>query len=75
MHQFIQKIQDNPAHKLRKRVQQDTAKAIEALINEADEIPGVGKLISSINVINGEVTIEMALKRPPASSTLEHTQG
>lgn len=76
MHQFIKKMQEgNPAYKLRIRVQQETAKAIENLINEADEIPGIGKLIAKIDMDGENVSLQMGVKRPQSSSTQEHTQG
>ncbi len=76
MHQFIKKIQDgNPMQKLRAKVQADTALAIETLINEADEIPGVGKLIAKIEMDGENVSVQLGVKRPQAPSTPEHTQG
>jgi hypothetical protein len=64
MHQFLKQIKEgNPAYKLRMRVQQETAKAIETLINEADEIPGVGKLVAKIDVGDGEVSVQLGIKR------------
>lgn len=76
MHQFIKKIQDgNPMQKLRAKVQAETAKAIETLINEADEIPGVGKLIAKIEMDGDNVSLQLGVKRPQSSNTLEHTQG
>lgn len=76
MHQFIKQIrQGNPVQRLRSKVQAETAKAIEALINEADEIPGIGKLVAKIDMIGEEVSLQLGVKRPQSSSTPEHTQG
>lgn len=64
MHQFIRKIQERSLpHKLRVRVREETAKAIETLINEADEIPGVGKLIAKIDFVGEEVSVQLGIKR------------
>jgi hypothetical protein len=76
MHQFIKKIQETSfAGKIRAKVQAETAKAIETLINEADEIPGVGKLVAKIDTVGEEVFVQLGVNRSPASSTLERTQG
>lgn len=76
MHQFIEQAQERSLlHKLRVRVREETAKAIETLINEADPIPGVGKLVAKITVFGEEVSVQLGVKRPQSSSTPEHTQG
>jgi hypothetical protein len=76
MHQFIKQVQERSLpHKLRVRVREETAKAIETLINEADEIPGIGKLVAKIDFVGEEVSVQLGVKRPQSSSTLEHTQG
>lgn len=64
MHQFIKEIRaKNPMQKLRAKIQAETAKAIETLINEADEIPGVGKLIAKIDMDGEDVTLQLGVKR------------
>jgi hypothetical protein len=76
MHTFIKQVQSrNVIGRLRRRTQAETAKAIENLINSADEIPGVGKLVAKIDMVADEVSVQLGVKRPPASSTPEHTQG
>ncbi len=76
MHQFIKQVQGRSLpHKLRVRVREETAKAIETLINEADEIPGIGKLVAKIAFVGEEVSVQLGVKRPQSSSTPEHTQG
>jgi hypothetical protein len=64
MHQFIKNLRkDNPVHKLRAKIQAETAKAIETLINEADEIPGVGKLVAKIEMDGEHVSLQMGVRR------------
>lgn len=69
MHKFIQQVQERSLpHKLRVKVQEATAKAIENLINSADEIPGVGKLVAKIDIDGDEVSVQLGVKRPEVST-------
>lgn len=64
MHQFIKQVQERSLpHKLRVRVREETAKAIETLINEADAIPGIGKLVAKIDFVGEEVSVQLGVKR------------
>lgn len=44
---------------------EETAAAIQNLINDAPEIPGVGKLVAQIEAVDGEVSVSLGVKRPP----------
>lgn len=64
MHQFIKNLREgNPVQKLRAKTQAETAKAIETLINEADEIPGVGKLVAKIEMDGENVSLQLGVRR------------
>lgn len=70
MHQFIQQVQERSLpHKLRVKTREETAKAIETLINEADPIPGVGKLVAKITVFGEEVSVQLGVKRQDSEAS------
>ncbi len=64
MHKSIRQIQERSLpNKLRANVMAETAQAIQNLINQADPIPGVGKLVVSITVEDGVVGVEMGIRK------------
>ena len=69
MHKFIKNIRaGSRLQKTRERAKAETAKAIENLINEADEIPGVGKLIAKIEMDGENVSLQLSLKCQPLTN-------
>jgi hypothetical protein len=75
MHQFIKDLKDNPKVQARirrdKEIEARTVQMVQDLLNTFDPLPGVGKLVFTVNIIGDGIEAEIGIKRESQDSVIQ----